>query len=437
MGALPPHHAPLPLRAGRVFGGPVDHAAGCCKAVRCLLLPTLVGPPRPQQVSAMLGPTRQAGVGGHITRIDQVFPRGQLAGRQVRLHGRQDRTIRGRGRGGRHLGEEVGCLLGTGFGDLYFVARPVCLALCALPGFWVIGRAEQPWRRGQFLRAAPASWVARRGRIALLPPPLPPELDGGHLPSPGGGGGLGDGPQPLVAGRANVRGQRIAGWPLRRQALGRTPPTIAIAPRRRDPGLPPRWRGSGPHVQGRAQRCADAREAIAGLDSGQDMRRVGAWPAWRFAEPRLAPPCHHRLAQEERGMAGEQALAARAQDGGLAARGAHIQGQGIFPVHPRPDRIRRLRVREPRGTRPHGDARELGRGVRRPPGMRKERATGRGRREGPARIAPPYRGIPLGERGAGSDLGRLLVSEVTRSAPALHPSALIQETLVPGPASLP
>jgi hypothetical protein len=93
VGSLHPHDAPLPLRADRACGVPVDHALGRCEAVRCLLWPTLVGHHRPAQVYAGLGPTRQEVVGGHIPHIDSLFPRGQLAGRQVRRNGRQDRKI--------------------------------------------------------------------------------------------------------------------------------------------------------------------------------------------------------------------------------------------------------------------------------------------------------------------------------------------------------
>ena len=63
-----------PLRADRVFGVPVDHEWGCREAVRCLLLPTLVGHHRAYQVYSVLGLTRQEVVGGHITSIDQLFP---------------------------------------------------------------------------------------------------------------------------------------------------------------------------------------------------------------------------------------------------------------------------------------------------------------------------------------------------------------------------
>ena len=145
-------------------------------------------------------------------------------------------------------------------------------------------------------------------------PPLPPALDGGPLPPPGGRGRRGDGPQHLVAVRAHVLGQRRAGGPLRRQALCRQPPARTLAPRRRDPGVPPRWRGGGQPVPRMAERFADALESLEGVESGQDMRRGGAWAALRFEEPLRATQRSPRLAQEECGLACAQALAALAQD---------------------------------------------------------------------------------------------------------------------------
>jgi hypothetical protein len=258
-------------------------------------------------------------------------------------------------------------------------------------------------RRG----AAPASWWARRGPRARRQPPLPPAREGGPLPPPGGRGRRVAGPQPWGAVRAHGLGQRSAGWPRRRPARGRPPPALPLAPRCRDPGWPPRGRGGGQPVPRLAERCAAAREALEGWESGPDRRSGGAWAAVRWEEPLRAPPREPRLAPEAGGLAGEQARAARAQDGGSAARVAHSQGSGGWPVQPRPDGRRRQRRRAPGGTGPHGAERARCRGCRWAPGMGKEGGTGRGRRAGTARSAPPPSGMPLGERGAGPLDGRL------------------------------
>ena len=63
-----------------------------------------------------------------------------------------------------------------------------------------------------------------------------------------------------------------------------------------------------------AERFADALESIEGVDSGQDMRRVGALAAFRCEEPLRATQRSHRLEQEEFGLACDQALAELAQD---------------------------------------------------------------------------------------------------------------------------
>jgi hypothetical protein len=100
IGSLPPHDAPLPLRAEHVVGVPVDHEWGGSEAVPCLPLPTLVVRHRANQGDPVLAPPGQERVGGDIARIDQLFPRRQLTGVQMRLNGGQHRNIGGRGRGG-------------------------------------------------------------------------------------------------------------------------------------------------------------------------------------------------------------------------------------------------------------------------------------------------------------------------------------------------
>jgi hypothetical protein len=196
VGALQPHDALLPWRAERVCGVPVDDALGRREAVGGRLLPTLVGPHRPQQVSTMRGPPRQAVGGGDRAHIDALVPRGELAGSQRRLHRGQPGKIGGCGRGGRHSGAQGGRLVVTGVGDGHLVARPFRCALFARAGFRGRGGADQQRRRGQSLRAAPAHRLALGGRRALLQPHRPQGLEGGPLPQPGGRGRLVDGPQP-------------------------------------------------------------------------------------------------------------------------------------------------------------------------------------------------------------------------------------------------
>lgn len=186
IGSLPPHDAPLPLRAERVVGVPVDHEWGGSEAVPCLPLPTLVVRHRANQGDPVLAPPGQERVGGDIARIDQLFPRRQLTGVQMRLNGGQHRNIGGRGRGGRHSGDQVGCLVVTGCGDMHLVARPRRLARFAITGFWVRGGAAQQRRWWQISRAAPAHWLALGGRLELLQPYLPQGLDGGDLLQSGG-----------------------------------------------------------------------------------------------------------------------------------------------------------------------------------------------------------------------------------------------------------
>jgi hypothetical protein len=307
-----PHHAPLPLRADRVFGVPVDHKLSCREAVRCLPLPTLVVRHGANQGHPVLGTTRQEMVGGDIARSHQLFPWRQLAGGQASLHNGPHGKIGGRGRCGRDIGDAVGRLVVTGFGDMHLVACLFRLALFAITGFRVIGGADQQRRWWQIISAAPAHGLALGGGVALLEPHLPQGLDGRHLPQPGGRGRIVEGPQPLAAVWTDLRGQSIASGLLHRQAIFRKPPAVAIEPHRRHPGLEPDWRGGGQHVERLAQRFGDALQPIERLDGSQDMCRVGALVASSFEEPLLAKPRQHRLAEEEFGMACDQALTALA-----------------------------------------------------------------------------------------------------------------------------
>ena len=263
--ALHAHDAPLPLRADRVFGFPVDHESGRCEAVPRLALPNLVGRHRANQVDPVLGPTRQEVVGGHIARINQLFPRGHLAGGQMSLNGGQHGKIGGRGRCGRHIGDQVWCRVVTGFGDMHFVARPFRLALFAIAGLRVIREADQQQCWGQIVRAAPAHRLVMWSRVELLQPHLPQSLDGGEIPQPGGGGRIIDGPQQLVTVRPHLLGQGIAGRLLRRQAIFRKPLAVAIEPHRWHPRLEPVWRGGGQHIERMPKRFADALQPIKRL----------------------------------------------------------------------------------------------------------------------------------------------------------------------------
>jgi len=413
--SLPPDDAPLPLWAERVLGVPIERALGGSAAVPGLPLPTSIMPCRTHKVSVVSSTTRPEVVGGDRAPIDALFPRGARAGSPLRLHSRQHGTIGGRGRGGRHLGAQGGRLVLTGCGAMPLGARPCRLALFALARVRGIGRADAPRCWGQIRRATPAHGLVVWPRGALLQPPLPPRLEGREFPEPDGCGRIIDGPQHLAAGRADWLGQGRAGGPLRREARVRKARAIAVAPPRRAPGWPPGRRGGGPPGEGMAQCLPDARQPMEGLASGQDMGRVGALAALRCEEPLLAQPRQHRLDQQECGLACEQALAELAQHRGSEARLGPRQGQGVLPVKTRPDRIRRLGVREPCGTWQNANERELGWGVRRASGMRKERSTGRGRLEGTARVSHPHRGMPRGERGAGHLYGLLRHAVTGRS----------------------
>lgn len=180
--SLQPDDTPLPLRAERVCGVPIDPALGGSEAVSCLPWPASIVHRRTNQVYVVVRTTRPEVVGGDIAYSDDLFPRCELAGGPLCLNRRPHDKIGGRGRCGRHSGEQGGRLIVTGFSDMHLVARPFRLALFAIAGCRVLGRADAHWCWGQILSATPAPWLVMGPRVALLQPHLPQRLDGRERP---------------------------------------------------------------------------------------------------------------------------------------------------------------------------------------------------------------------------------------------------------------
>ena len=103
-----------------------------------------------------------------------------------------------------HIGDQVGRLVITGFGDMHLVTRPFRLALFAVASIRVIGGADQQrrWRQISRMRQR-TGWSVGAG-VELLEPDLPQGLNGGELPQPGGCGRIVDGPQQSAAVHTNL-----------------------------------------------------------------------------------------------------------------------------------------------------------------------------------------------------------------------------------------
>jgi len=80
------------------------------------------------------------------------------------MNGLCHRLIGRRGSRRGHMGDEVGILFLTGFGDMHFVAGPPRLALFAIAGFLVIGRVDELFARRQILIAAKVEAAPRSRR---------------------------------------------------------------------------------------------------------------------------------------------------------------------------------------------------------------------------------------------------------------------------------
>src|SRR5262245_25717325 len=84
IGALHPDDTPLPLRAARVLGVPVNHELGSCEAVPGLPLPALIVHCRTNKVYAMRCTNRPEVVGGDIDDHEDMFTWGESRGDSLR-----------------------------------------------------------------------------------------------------------------------------------------------------------------------------------------------------------------------------------------------------------------------------------------------------------------------------------------------------------------
>ena len=88
-------------------------------------------------------------LGGHVTGIHDLFGGEQLAGGQVGLNRGQPIAVGRGGRGSLDSGDQVHRVLVARFGEMHFLNDPDHAALLGVARFGIIGRTDQPGRRGQ------------------------------------------------------------------------------------------------------------------------------------------------------------------------------------------------------------------------------------------------------------------------------------------------
>ena len=161
------------------------------------------------------------------------------------------------------------------------------------------------------------------------------------------------------------RGEGGARGEPRREAILPEPPTVAGAPLVRDPPWEPRGRDRGGRSQGVARRLPDQRQAVAHLDRGQDVRRIGPLPPARPDEALLAQRGEQGLEEPGLHPVLDQARAELAQDRGIEAGVLQGQAERVLPVDPGAHRVGRLAIRQSSGEleeRDQGQPRRAGAG---------------------------------------------------------------------------
>jgi hypothetical protein len=131
---------------------------------------------------------------------------------QVGLDRRQHGMVVDTGGGGRHLRDQVGCVVLAGLGQMHAVTDPAGIALGFVARLNVVGRANDLGRWRLFVARAPAQYRSRRivAAVLLLNPDLPQRLDGRQFPELGRTGTLVDRLKQAIARVPDDLNQRLS-----------------------------------------------------------------------------------------------------------------------------------------------------------------------------------------------------------------------------------
>ncbi len=211
-----------------------------------------------------------------------------------------------------------------------------------------MGRAQElrRWRDPVLARPPPH---ARLGLQVVLDPHPPQRLHRRHLPQPGWG---------LVGGDRREQGHAVGtdefGELSPRLLALREPVFVAAAlvplrPLGVGSIAHPIGRGHGQVVERVPQRFPRQFQPVEGADGGQHVRGVGALPATGLEQAQLAEAAQEHVEQEPLGAARDQAAAELAEDRVVEAGVGQVQAEGLLPIDPATDGIRRLPIGKVRG----------------------------------------------------------------------------------------
>jgi hypothetical protein len=260
------------------------------------------------------------------------------------MHHRDHVVIRGRGRRGLDVDDQVRRLRVARLGQMHVVPDPLHPTLGAVAGLRVVGRADQFGRRGQVLDLAPPR-LARVARELLGPD----AAQGHHRRDPRQHGLSGrrihGGQEPLSV-RRDHPGQLLAGRIGHGQVVVLDAPRVALVPLRRGQYLQPVGVHHGQVVRGGPHRLAVPLQPVEHADGGQDMGRVGALPAPLADQSEFPAPVQEGVQEQLFGLAVDQVGAEFAQHGVVEAGVVQLQAEGVLPVDATMDGVGGLAIRQ-------------------------------------------------------------------------------------------
>src|SRR5712691_6648939 len=150
-----PTAAGMPFRTGGRVVLPVNAKLTYIDAVIGVGLPFHIRTPRSNHFNTILLLTRDQDWCGDISRVEQVLAWGECRFLKICVDRFGHHLISRRSRGRCDMGDEMGMILITGFGQMDFVPGPPCLALFAVACFLIVGRIDEESRWSNIVIASP------------------------------------------------------------------------------------------------------------------------------------------------------------------------------------------------------------------------------------------------------------------------------------------
>jgi hypothetical protein len=178
-----PTAAGMPFRTGGRVLLPINTKLTHIDAAIGVGLPFHIWTPGSNHFNAVLVLAGNQDRCGDISRVEQVLAWGECRFLKISVDRFRHHLIGDRSRGRRDMGDEMGTILITGFGQMDFVPSPPRLALFAVAGFLIVGRIDEESRRSNIVIASPTDVTILP--IVILDPDAAQNLDSWDLTQQG------------------------------------------------------------------------------------------------------------------------------------------------------------------------------------------------------------------------------------------------------------